>query len=65
MVLLSGISFDLGPGNFVLASVPQYDNRSIVCEIISISSQDALTVYCCLEDDLLVSLLMEDPRQSL
>jgi len=37
--------FDVAPGYFLLASVPQYDNEVIVCEVATISSVDILSVY--------------------
>ncbi len=65
MVLFNGVLFDVAPGYFLLASVPQYDNEVIVCEVATISSVDILSVYCWVEDHLLTNLLAEDPRQSL
>jgi hypothetical protein len=65
MVMLNGVSFDVAPGDFLLASVPQYGSRVVVCEVATISSVNVLSVYCWVEDYLLADLIVEDPRQPL
>jgi hypothetical protein len=65
MVMLNGVSFDVAPGDFLLASVPQYGSRVIFCKVATISLVNVLSVYCWLEDNLLANLIAEDPRQSL
>jgi hypothetical protein len=65
MVILSGISFDVIPGNFLLARIPRYQNRIIVCQVAEIFSSNVVAVYFLLEDDLLAYLLIEDTRQTI
>jgi hypothetical protein len=65
MVVLSGISFDVIPGNFLLARIPRYQDIIIVCQVAEILSSNVVTVYLWLEDGLLADLLIEDTRQTL
>lgn len=65
MVIVSGLTFDVVPGNFLMAKFEEFQDRLIVCQVVQVESSTSVIVCRWLENDLLGELIAEDSRKSI